>query len=44
MPHLHEKSDGIRWFTMAELDDPKYGLRDNIKHYAKTALATLTSH
>ena len=34
----HEKSEDIRWFTLAELDDPQYALRDNIKFYAKKTL------
>lgn len=33
-----EKTEGVRWFTKEELDDPKYGIRDTIKFYAKTAL------
>ncbi len=33
-----EISDGIRWFTKEELDDPKFELRDNIRFYAKKAL------
>lgn len=33
-----EKSDGIRWFSMEELDDPQYELKETIKHYAKAAL------
>lgn len=33
-----EISDGIKWFTKEELDDPQYGLKETIKHYAKAAL------
>jgi len=33
-----EKSDGIRWFTKDELDDPQYGIRENVRYYAKAAL------
>jgi len=34
----NEVSDEIHWFTREELDDPKYGIKDSIKHYAKKAL------
>ena len=33
-----EKSDGIRWFTKEELDDPQYDIKETIRHYAKAAL------
>lgn len=33
-----EISDEMRWFTSAELDDPRYELRENVKYYAKRAL------
>lgn len=36
-----EISDEIRWFTKEELDDPKYELRETIKHYAKSALGAV---
>lgn len=36
-----EKSDECRWFTMEELDDPQYQLKDNIKMYAQSALEKL---
>ena len=36
-----EVSDALHWFTAADLDDPKYELRDNIRHYAKQALGEL---
>ena len=36
-----EISDEVHWFTLSGLDDPKYALRDNIKYYAKRALAEL---
>lgn len=34
----NEVSDGIHWFTREELNDPKYGIKDSIRHYAKKAL------
>ena len=37
-----EISDDIRWFTPEELDDPKFGVNDRIRFYAKKALETLT--
>ncbi|MBI4087274.1 MAG: NUDIX domain-containing protein [Candidatus Liptonbacteria bacterium] len=36
-----EVSDELRWFTAEELDDPQYGLRDNIRFYARKALDEL---
>ena len=33
-----EKSDGCKWFTKDELDDPEYGISEAIKKYARTAL------
>ena len=36
-----EISDEVRWFTAAELDDQKYGLRENVRYYAKSALEEL---
>ncbi|MFH0712783.1 MAG: NUDIX domain-containing protein [Candidatus Jorgensenbacteria bacterium] len=36
-----EVSDEFHWFTSKELDDPTYGIRDSIKHYAKSALKEL---
>ena len=33
-----EKSDGCRWFTRDELDDPQYNINDDIKMYARSAL------
>jgi len=36
-----EKTEGCRWFTMEELDNPKYRIKDTIKNYAKRALETL---
>jgi ADP-ribose pyrophosphatase YjhB (NUDIX family) len=38
-----EVSDDIRWFTREELDDPKYGIRERIKMYAKAALDELST-
>jgi 8-oxo-dGTP pyrophosphatase MutT (NUDIX family) len=39
----NEVSDEVRWFTAKEIDDPQYGVRDDVKHYAKEALKTLSS-
>jgi 8-oxo-dGTP pyrophosphatase MutT (NUDIX family) len=36
-----EISEGTRWFTASDLDDPKYELRDNVRRYAKAALKKL---
>lgn len=36
-----EKSDGCKWFTQEELDDPQYGIEEVIKKYARTALSKL---
>ncbi len=33
-----EVSEDIRWFTVSDLDNPKYEFRDNIRRYAKAAL------
>lgn len=38
VPGEGEADVEIRWFTRAELDDPHYGIRETIKHYAKAAL------
>ncbi len=35
-----EQSDGLKWFTAEELDDPQYGLKDNVRFYAGEALKT----
>lgn len=40
-PDDKEVSDGCKWFTMKELDDPAYGLEPQIKFYAKKALEEL---
>lgn len=37
---ITEVSDGIKWFTREELDDPVYGIVENVRHYAKAALDT----
>jgi 8-oxo-dGTP pyrophosphatase MutT (NUDIX family) len=37
-----EISDGIRWFTTQELDDPAFGISDRIKYYAHAALTALS--
>jgi len=36
-----ETSDELHWFTLEELNDPAYGIRESIKHYAKAALEEL---
>ena len=36
-----EITDACKWFTEKELDDTKYGIRERIKFYAKTALERL---
>ena len=36
-----EISDALHWFTSAELDNPQYELKDNIRFYAKRALEEL---
>lgn len=36
-----EKSEGCKWFTREELDDPKYGVSEIIRMYAKSALDKL---
>lgn len=36
-----EQSDGLRWFTKEELDDPQYEIKDNVKFYAQEALKRL---
>ncbi len=33
-----EKSDVCKWFTLDELDDPKYGIKEGVRMYAKAAL------
>jgi len=40
-PGEGEKQDEIKWFTDEELDDPKYGIRENVRFYAKAALKEL---
>ena len=37
----NEVSEELRWFNNEELDSPRYGIRDSIKHYAKEALKEL---
>lgn len=37
-----EKAE-CRWFSVDELDDEKYGLANDVRHYAKTALAEVSS-
>jgi len=38
-----EKSDGCKWFTETELNDPQYQVRETIKRYAKSALEKLAT-
>src|SRR3989344_7986039 len=33
-----EKSDECKWFSLEELDNPKYSIEEDIKKYAKCAL------
>lgn len=40
-PASAEISDGCRWFTREELDDPSYGVKTHIGYYAKQALDEL---
>ena len=40
-PSEEEKTEDWKWFTVEELDDKKYKLRDNICFYAKMALKEL---
>lgn len=37
----NETSEDLRWFTAEELDDPQYGVKESIRHYAKSALEEL---
>ena len=37
----NEVSEEIKWFTNKELDDPRYGVKERIKRYAKSALKEL---
>ncbi len=37
-----EVTEGCKWFTMEELDDPQYDIKERIKVYAKSALRTLS--
>ena len=39
-----EKSEGCRWFTRDELDDPQYTINNDIKMYARSALEKLVEH
>ena len=36
-----EKSEGCRWFTKEELDNPQYQIKEHIKVYARSALEEL---
>lgn len=37
-PAPGEKTDGFKWFTREELDNPRYGVIERVRHYAKSAL------
>lgn len=37
-----EVSDGCKWFAKEELDEPKYGISEVIKMYARSALEKLS--
>jgi 8-oxo-dGTP pyrophosphatase MutT (NUDIX family) len=37
-----ERSEEWRWFTRDELDEPRFGLRPNIRFYARAALEALS--
>jgi 8-oxo-dGTP diphosphatase len=39
--NFEEKSDECRWFSMDELNDSSYGLRENVRFYAMKALEEL---
>ena len=39
-----EKSDGCKWFTREEIDDPIYQIKDYIKMYARSALEKLVDN
>lgn len=43
VPSADEKSEGWKWFSREELDDPQYGIRESIAHYARAALQALSS-
>lgn len=38
-----EKSEGCKWFTKEELEDPKYQISEQIKMYATAALEKLSN-
>ncbi len=44
VPGEGESTEGIRWFTAAELDDPQYGIDERVPRYAHAALAELVVH
>lgn len=39
-PAPGEKTDGFKWFTKEELDDPQFGVPMRVRHYSKSALET----
>ena len=41
-PGSNEKEVQIKWFTKAELNDPRFGIRDHIRYYAQKALEILS--
>ncbi len=41
VPGPGEKDVEMRWFTKADLDDPKNGVQERVKRYAKAALDAL---
>lgn len=38
-----EVSDEVKWFSKVELDNPRYEIKDSVRHYAKEALKELKS-
>jgi len=36
-----ELSDEVKWFSKEDMDDPIYGIKDSVRHYAKKALQEL---
>lgn len=39
-----EKSSEVKWFSEEELDNPKFEIREHIKHYAKCAIKKLKTN
>ncbi len=42
VPGEGESTEGIRWFTWEELDDPQYDIQPRVRDYAKAALKAIT--